>query len=487
MANISINLSSAVISELNGSTQADTIGDDLSLFFQADYAFSASHPYYASYSQLGTQLRLNYADGAYTSYTGVALAAPNAISGAATVTNIEQVWPSYYRLTASGLLNFHYDASSGNPQIQGQGGSVTAAAIQTLLPSYSPDYDATLGNVIINMQGNLNLSANGGISGVVTSLNMSAERTLLSSSLTGNFTVSGNATSIAQNLSSLVVSGTATSYTEKYADGSSVSLTNIAIPVTGDTTIDTVLLADGANLPGDDVINVTLGAVADHPWRIASGAGNDQVSITGAGSSLSVDAGAGNDTITLGDSNHSIDGGAGTDSVVFSGAHAAYSVTRAGAGYTVQSNAGADTLSNVERLQFSDSMMALDISGNGGQVYRLYQAAFNRTPDAGGLGYWIKIMDSGATLQSIAAEFIKSDESKAMYGANPDNADFLDKLYHNVLHRAGDAAGYDWWLGHLNAGDISQAQALAEFGESAENQAALTGVIGNGFTYTPYG
>jgi serralysin len=45
--------------------------------------------------------------------------------------------------------------------------------------------------------------------------------------------------------------------------------------------------------------------------------------IKGGGSSLAVDAGAGNDIITLGDSNHSIDGGAGTDTAVFSGARAA--------------------------------------------------------------------------------------------------------------------------------------------------------------------
>jgi hypothetical protein len=45
-----------------------------------------------------------------------------------------------------------------------------------------------------------------------------------------------------------------------------------------------------------------------------------------------------------------------------------------------------------------------------------------------------------------------------MYGANPSNADFLDKLYHNVLHRAGDTAGFDWWLGRPRSGANTQAQ-----------------------------
>jgi len=172
---------------------------------------------------------------------------------------------------------------------------------------------------------------------------------------------------------------------------------------------------------------------------------------------------------------------------VFSGARAAYTLTKTATGYTVQSSAGTDTLTGVERLQFSDSTLALDVSGNAGQVYRLYQAAFNRTPDAGGLGYWIKVMDSGVTLQSIAADFVKSGEFTTMYGANPSNADFLDKLYHNVLHRAGDTDGFNWWLDGLDQHATTQANVLADFGESAENQAALIGSIGNGFTYTPYG
>jgi hypothetical protein len=209
--------------------------------------------------------------------------------------------------------------------------------------------------------------------------------------------------------------------------------------------------------------------------------------IKGGGATLSVNAGTGNDTITLGDDGHSVDGGAGIDTAVFSGARSAYTVTKTTTGYSVQASGGTNTLAGVERLQFADTTIALDIDGNGGQVYRLYQAAFNRVPDAGGLGFWIHAMDSGAALSDIGTEFTKSNEFKNMYGVNPNNADFLDKLYHNVLHRAGDAGGFDFWLGHLNHNDLSQAQALAEFGESPENQAALITAIGNGFAYTPFG
>jgi hypothetical protein len=487
MANISINLSSNVVTLQNVTTKPTTLGESISLFFNTAASLNSIYPYYSSYSQVGSSLRLNYSDGAYTNYNNVVLANPNASSGTATATSIEVYAPSALRLTVGGQLNYQYKAASNGPDFEGTGGTITSAAIQTLLPTYSPNYNAAAGNVTVGMQGNIKLTAADDISGVVTTLTAQADKMLQSSTLTGTFNISGNTTNIALNLSKLAVSGVVNDYNIKYTDGSSISMSNVAMQVNADSVVNQTLLANGANLPGDDVINVTLGAVATSPWSIASGAGNDKVTIKGGGSSLSVNAGIGNDVITLGDSNHAVDGGAGIDTAVFSGARAAYAITKTVDGYSVKSSGGTDTLAGVERVQFSDSTLALDISGNGGQVYRLYQAAFNRVPDAGGLGYWIKAMDNGASLQTIAAEFIKSDESKAMYGANPNNADFLDKLYHNVLHRAGDKAGYDWWLGHMNAGDTSQAAALAEFGESAENQAALIGSIGNGFTFTPYG
>jgi hypothetical protein len=96
---------------------------------------------------------------------------------------------------------------------------------------------------------------------------------------------------------------------------------------------------------------------------------------------------------------------------------------------------GFDKLSNVQRLQFADMTLALDISGNAGQAYRVYQAAFNRTPDSGGLKYWIEQMDKGMGLLEVAARFVDSDEFRSLYGTNPANASFLTKLYNNVLHR----------------------------------------------------
>lgn len=173
----------------------------------------------------------------------------------------------------------------------------------------------------------------------------------------------------------------------------------------------------------------------------------------------------------------------------FSGNRANYTIVKTDTGVTVTDNVGQDgvrTLTNPTRLVFADAGVAYDLNGIAGKAYRIYQAAFNRTPDLGGLGYWMEQMDKGATLDSVAGQFIASAEWVAQYGANPSNADVLSKIYENVLHRKPDQAGYDYWLNVLNTGAASRASVLAGFGESPENQAQVAAAIASGISYTLY-
>ena len=208
----------------------------------------------------------------------------------------------------------------------------------------------------------------------------------------------------------------------------------------------------------------------------------DAPSLTGGPGNDTLRGTAGNDTLTGFGGNDSIDGGAGIDTAVYTGPRSAYTITRTATGYTVSGGTdGTDTLVNIERLQFSDAKVAIDTSGNGGMAYRLYQAAFNRTPDKAGLGYQITSLDKGASLQDVAKSFIASPEFLSKYG-NLNNSAFVTQLYQNVLHRAPDAAGLAFHVNTLNAG-TDRAAVLVGFSESSENQAALIGVIQNGMEY----
>jgi hypothetical protein len=178
------------------------------------------------------------------------------------------------------------------------------------------------------------------------------------------------------------------------------------------------------------------------------------------------------------------DGAGGFDTAVFTDARSAYAVQAAGPGFKLAGGGGSALLTNIERVQFSDGGLAFDLDGVAGQAYRVYQAAFNRAPDQGGLGYWIAAMDKGMSLVDVAAQFAASAEFTGRYG-KLDGAAFLTTVYQNVLHREPDAAGLDFWVGYMNGGG-SRAGLLAQFSESHENQVQVIGAIGLGINYLPY-
>jgi hypothetical protein len=198
--------------------------------------------------------------------------------------------------------------------------------------------------------------------------------------------------------------------------------------------------------------------------------------------------GVGDDVFKGGSGAELFSGGAGIDTTSYSRERANFTVWAANSAFKVRDDSGSggiDVTVGVERLKFSDgSGVALDIDGVAGQTYRMYQAAFNRTPDKGGLGFWLDKMDDGLGLVSMAQAFLDSAENLATYGALTDSQ-FVNQIYANVLHRQADAGGVDFYLKGLAAG-LSRATVLADFSESPENQAAVIGSITNGINYTVF-
>ncbi|MES2898520.1 MAG: Ig-like domain-containing protein [Pseudomonadota bacterium] len=214
--------------------------------------------------------------------------------------------------------------------------------------------------------------------------------------------------------------------------------------------------------------------------------------IEGTAAADTIATGAGNDTIRGGGGNDIIDGGSGIDSALFNGARSQYTIVKTGNGATVTDNTGAegmDSLTGIERLRFGDSGFALDTGADGlaGQSYRLYQAAFARTPDLGGVGFWMNALDQGLALSVIAAGFVDSLEYKALYGATLSNRELVTKYYTNILGRAPEQGGLDYWTSALDNKLATIPEVLAFISESAENVNLTATVIGNGFPYTPYG
>ena len=199
---------------------------------------------------------------------------------------------------------------------------------------------------------------------------------------------------------------------------------------------------------------------------------------------------AGDDVVTVGGGLCEIDAGAGVDKVILSGDASSHAISNAGQSFVVADRIanrdGTDTLTNVERLHFTDTNVALDVgpTQNAGSVYMIYKAAFNRAPDASGMGYWLAQKDAGSNIvTNIAQGFVNSAEFTAKYGTNPTNATYIDKLYQNVLGRNGDSGGITYWNQELDAGRISKAAALAAFATLPEGASNVASLIANGIPY----
>jgi hypothetical protein len=198
---------------------------------------------------------------------------------------------------------------------------------------------------------------------------------------------------------------------------------------------------------------------------------------------------------SLGDDNFI--GGAGTDTVIFSGTISQYKISKKDDGGIVVYNTNYDLLMSVERLEFSDVSLAFDTdaANNAGGIYRLYKAALNRTPDLVGLGYWIAHADAGSKdAVQMATDFTYADEFKTLYGVRTadnymtgeDITALVTKIYENVLDRAPDAGGRDYYVGQITAKSKTVGQVLAEISDSAENKLAVVELIATGIEYTPW-
>ena len=205
---------------------------------------------------------------------------------------------------------------------------------------------------------------------------------------------------------------------------------------------------------GENVADTIIGRNGDD--HIEGFAGNDTLL-----------GGAGNDIFAGGEGNDFIDGGTGVNTSVYTGASNHYTIIVAGpSSITVQDKVGTDgtdTLTNIQNLHFTDTTLntawfteatALPAS-QFVDLTEMYVAYFNRAPDAVGLDYWASRLTEGMTFPEIAASFFVQPETTAQYPAGLSTQTFVTDVYQNVLGRAPDTGGLNYWVGQLQNGAVS--------------------------------
>jgi serine protease len=118
-----------------------------------------------------------------------------------------------------------------------------------------------------------------------------------------------------------------------------------------------------------------------------------------------------------------------------------------------------------------------EFEGRIASLARLYFAAYVRTPDFGGLDYWMRERVAGRDLGGIAGFFAQSQEFRTRYG-DVNDTQFVDLVYRNVLGRSPDFAGYLYWLDQLATGQIDRGRLLLLFSDSTEFRTLTAGQVG---------
>ena len=174
--------------------------------------------------------------------------------------------------------------------------------------------------------------------------------------------------------------------------------------------------------------------------------------LNGSNSVHDLSGGTGNDVFTPGSGGDTVNGLGGIDTVQYSLARQNYNISQTTSGWTVQDTTGktgTDILSNIERLSFADSKLALDLSGNAGTTAKILGAVFGKASVTNQqyVGIGLQYLDSGTAYQDLMQ---KALETKLGTDIN-DASKVVDLLYNNVVGSAPDQATLATYVGLLNS------------------------------------
>lgn len=196
---------------------------------------------------------------------------------------------------------------------------------------------------------------------------------------------------------------------------------------------------------------------------------------------------AARDRLRGGDGADTLDGQGGVDTAVYFGSRSDFSVNRAASGdVAVQRTAApadADTLRQVERIEFRDGNVALDLDGAAGQVARILGAVFGAAAvgnrEYAGIG--LSLADRGTSeldLMQLALQVRLGTAS---------NETVVRVLYENVVGAPPPDADLQHFKSLLDNGTYSQAAlgVMAAGTQYTADRIDLVGLSAHGLAYQP--
>jgi hypothetical protein len=211
--------------------------------------------------------------------------------------------------------------------------------------------------------------------------------------------------------------------------------------------------------------------------------GNDQGTSVVAGSgNNTLDMQGGDDAVDISGGASVVDGGTGFDLAFMGGNKSDYNVvTKDGVTTITDKNTGlVSTVENVEYIKFGDGSVVINLATQElAAIARVYEVALDRAADNEGLKFWTsqKELAAGSVID-FATAFLEGQEFTEKFGANAtlSNQKFLEIMYDNAFERAADAGGLQYWLAQMSAG-MSRGEVVVRFAFEAEAQQTFEGSV----------
>lgn len=159
-----------------------------------------------------------------------------------------------------------------------------------------------------------------------------------------------------------------------------------------------------------------------------------------------------------------IDGGTGVDTVIHSGLSSNFALIKTSSGFTLTrltDSGGTETLINMERLQFADKKLALDLdpSQHGGQALEfigLMAPHLIHTPAI--TGKILGLFDQGSSLHEVCQLALDVGLVTTIAGSSTNDA-LAAMAYRNVMGTEADGPTIDWLAGYMDGRQASYSQA----------------------------
>ena len=181
-----------------------------------------------------------------------------------------------------------------------------------------------------------------------------------------------------------------------------------------------------------------------------------------------------------------IDGKDGIDTAIYSGSLSDFDLSKGTDSWTITKTDKSDSLVNIERIQFTDTNIALDLDGNAGKIVKLLGAllgkdsATNKTY----VGMGLDILDNGMPYEDLMKAGID-----VVFGSNPSGASVVDVFYKNLVGSSAPQSVLDEYGDILDNGSMTATElgiAVADHDLDAPN-IDLIGLAQTGVEYILYG